>query len=253
MDLLQLLGLGLAAAVAGAVNAVAGGGTLITFPSLLAAGFSAKVANVTSTVAVWPGTIGGSFAYRREITERSTRVKLLLVSSVSGGLVGSVLLLISSNEVFDAVVPFLIIFASVMLALNSRLSSLAARHGLASESESHIPLGMHIVMFFVGIYGGYFGAGLGILMLAAISIFAPDDLQHSNAVKGILGLFMNSVAVIVFSVFGPVQWLPAAVMAVGSLAGGYGGVSVARRLNSNVLRALIVCWGLFMGVRLLLT
>jgi len=253
MGIVELLGLGLAAALAGAVNAVAGGGTLITFPSLLAAGFSAKVANVTSTVAVWPGTVGGSLAYRREIADRRSRVKLLFVPSVGGGLVGSVLLLISSDRVFDAVVPFLIIFASIVLALNSTLSRLAARHGFASENESHMPLGMYIVMFLVGIYGGYFGAGLGILMLAAISIFAPDDIQHSNAVKGILGLVMNSVAVIVFALFGPVQWLPAAVMAVGSLAGGYGGVAIARRLNATLLRAMIVAWGLFMGIRLLIS
>lgn len=252
MDLLELLGLGLAAALAGAVNAVAGGGTLITFPSLLAVGFTAKVANVTSTLAVWPGTVGGSLAYRREIGDRWTRVKLLAGPSLAGGLVGSVALLVSSDRVFDAIVPYLIIFASVVLALNARLSRLAARHGLISEHEAHMPVGMYLAMFLVGVYGGYFGAGIGILMLAAISIFAPDDIQHANAVKGILGLSMNSIAVVIFSLFGPVQWLPAAVMAVGSLAGGYAGVAVARRLNAGLLRALIVAWGLFMGIRLLL-
>ncbi|MDA0301069.1 MAG: sulfite exporter TauE/SafE family protein [Chloroflexi bacterium] len=253
MDVMQLLGLGLAAALAGAVNAVAGGGTLISFPSLLAVGLSAKVANMTSTVAIWPGTVAGSLAYRKELSERTSRLKVLSVPSIAGALVGSFLLLVSSERVFDAVVPFLIIFASVMLALNARLSRLAARHGFTSEHESHMPPGMYVVMFLVGIYGGYFGAGIGILMLAAISILAPDDLQHSNAVKGLLGMLMNFTAVVVFSVSGLVEWGPAAVMAVGAIVGGYGGVAVARRLNANVLRALIVAWGLFMGVYLLLT
>jgi len=253
MDLLQLMGLGAAAALAGAVNAVAGGGTLISFPSLLAAGMSAKVANVTSTVAIWPGTVGGSLAYRKEIGERATRSKLLSVPSIAGALVGSILLLVSSERVFAAIVPFLIIFASLVLALNSRLSKLAARHGLTSQHEAHMPPGMYVVMFLVGIYGGYFGAGIGILMLAAISILAPDDLQHSNAVKGLLGLLMNFTAVVIFSFSGLVEWGPAAVMAVCAIVGGYGGVAVARRLNANLLRGMIVAWGLFTGTYLLLT
>ena len=251
VDLLRLLGLGLAAGLAGAVNAVAGGGTLITFPSLLAAGLSAKAANMTSTVAIWPGTVGGSLAYRSELSDRMPRLKRLSLPSIAGALVGALLLRASSERVFDSVVPFLIIFASLVLAANSRLSRLAVRHGLASEHESHMPAGMYVVMFLVGIYGGYFGAGIGILMLAAISILAPDDLQHSNAVKGLLALLMNFTAVVVFSVSGQVQWLPAAVMAVGAIIGGYAGVSVARRINPTLLRGMIVAWGLFTGIWLL--
>ncbi len=253
MDLLSLLGLGVAAAVAGAVNAVAGGGTLITFPSLLAAGLTARVANMTSTVAIWPGTVGGSLAYRSEISARIPRLQRLSVPSVAGALVGALLLRVSSDRVFDAVVPFLIIFASLVLAANARLSKLAVRHGLASEHATRMPLGMYVVMFLVGVYGGYFGAGIGILMLAAISILAPDDLQHSNAVKGVLALLINFTAVVVFAVSGQVEWVPAAVMAVGAILGGYGGVSVARRLNANLLRGIIVGWGLIMGGWLLIT
>jgi uncharacterized membrane protein YfcA len=251
MDILSLLGLGLAAFLAGAVNAVAGGGTLITFPSLYAF-YPAKVANMTSTVAIWPGTVGGSLAYRKEIGERSTRLKLLAVPSIAGGLAGAVLLRVSSDAVFSWVVPFLIIFAALILASNARLSKLAARAGIAAEHEAHIPVGMFITMFFIGIYGGYFGAGVGILMLAGISILAPDDLQHSNAVKGVLGMLINFTAVVVFAVSGQVEWVPAGVMAVCSIGGGYGGVSIARRLNANLLRGIIVAWGLFMGTYLLL-
>ncbi len=253
MDLLPLVGLGASAALAGAVNSVAGGGTLISFPALIAAGYTPKVANMTSTVAIWPGTVGGSLAYRKEIGERSTRTKLLTIPSILGALVGALLLYVSTDKVFNSVVPFLIIFASLVLAANSRLSKLAMRHGFASEHEAHIPPTMYLVMFFVAVYGGYFGAGLGILMLAAISILAPDDLQHSNAVKGMLGLLINFTAVVVFALSGLVAWLPAAVMAVAAMAGGYAGVAVARRINANALRAMIVAWGLFMGVYLFLS
>ena len=252
MELLPLIGLGASAALAGAVNSVAGGGTLISFPSLIAAGYTPKVANMTSTVAIWPGTVGGSLAYRKEIGERAPRMKRLAIPSVFGALVGALLLYVSSDQVFNSVVPFLIIFASLVLAANSRLSKLAVRHGFASEHGAHVPAPMYVAIFLVGIYGGYFGAGIGILMLAAISILAPDDLQHSNAVKGMLAMLMNLTAVVVFSLSGLVAWQPAAVMAIGAMAGGYSGVAVARRVDANVLRSMIVAWGLFMGVYLFL-
>ena len=251
MDLVTLAELGVAAALAGAVNAVAGGGTLISSPALIFAGLPLRVANMTSTVAIWPGTVGGSLAYRGEIGERIPRLKRLSIPSITGALLGAILLRVSSETLFAAIIPFLIIFASLVLAANSRLSKLAVRHGLASEHMEHMPVGMYIVMFLVGIYGGYFGAGIGILMLAAISILAPDDLQHSNAVKGLLALLINFTAVVVFAVSGQVEWLPAGVMAVGAILGGYAGVSVARRINANMLRGIIVAWGLFTGLWLL--
>ena len=252
MDPITLVGLGLAAGAAGAVNAVAGGGTLISFPSLLAAGFPSKVANVTSTVAIWPGTVGGSVAYRRELRQRVRRVLLLAAPSVAGAAVGSVLLLATSQRAFDAVVPYLILFASALLALNTRLATFAARHGLGARSDDHLPAGLFAAQFLIGIYGGYFGAGIGILTLACIGILAPDDMQHANAVKGMLALLINFVALVVFAAFGPVQWLPAAVMAGCAVVGGYAGVALARRLNARVLRSVIVVWGLIQGVILLL-
>lgn len=247
MDPLALAGLGAAAAAAGAVNAIAGGGTLITFPSLLAAGFSAKVANVTSTVAIWPGTLGGSFAYRRELAASRSRIARLALPSLGGAAVGSALLLGTSERVFDAVVPFLVLFASLLLALNRRLSDLAARHGLGAGEDGRLPALLHAAMFLNGIYGGYFGAGLGILTLAAIAILAPDDLQRANATKGLLAALINSVAVVIFVISGLVEWKPALVMAVGAVAGGYAGVALARRLRAQVLRNLIVAWGLLMS------
>lgn len=253
MDGLALLGLGAAAAAAGAINAIAGGGTLVSFPSLLAAGFSARVANVTSTVAIWPGTVGGSLAYRRELGARRDRLVRLSVPSIAGAAVGAILLLVTSDRLFDAVVPFLVLFASVVLVANSRLSRLAARAGIGARPDGHLPAGLYASMFVNGIYGGYFGAGLGILTLAAIAILAPDDMQHSNAVKGMLALLINSVAVVIFVLSGLVEWGPALVMAVCAIGGGYAGVSLARRLKAQVLRNLIVAWGLTMSVILFLT
>jgi len=247
VDALSLTGLGVAAAAAGAVNAIAGGGTLITFPSLLAADLSAKVANVTSTVAIWPGTIGGSLAYRRELGARRDRLAKLSIPSVTGAAFGSALLLGTSERVFDAVVPFLVLFASLLLALNDRLSTLAARHGLGAGDDGRLPAALYAAMFLNGIYGGYFGAGLGILTLAALSILAPDDLQHSNALKGMLAVLINAIAVMIFVASGLVEWVPALVMAVCAVAGGYGGVSLARRLPARVLRNGIVVWGLVMS------
>jgi uncharacterized protein len=247
VDALALAGLGVAAAAAGAVNAIAGGGTLISFPALLAVGFPAKVANVTSTVAIWPGTVGGSLAYRRELASRKQRLLRLTVPAVLGAAVGSVLLLATSQRLFDAVVPFLVLFASLLLAMNSRLAALATRRGLGARQEGHLPPLLHLSIFGAGVYGGYFGAGLGIITLAAMSIFAPDDMQHANAVKGMLALLVNFVAVVIFAVFGPVEWGPAALMAVCAIGGGYAGVSLARRLNAQLLRNMIVVWGLVMS------
>jgi uncharacterized membrane protein YfcA len=247
VDALALIGLAAAAAAAGAVNAIAGGGTLISFPSLLAAGLSAKVANVTSTVAIWPGTVGGSLAYRRELGARRERLTRLAVPSLAGAVVGSLLLLGTSEQLFDAVVPFLVLFASVVLALNTRLSALAVRHGVGVGEDGRLPAPLYAAMFLNGIYGGYFGAGLGILTLAAISILAPDDMQHANAVKGMLALLINSVAVVIFVASGLVEWGPALVMAACAIGGGYAGVALARRLRASVLRNLIVAWGLVMS------
>ena len=251
MEPLTLVGLAAAAAAAGAVNAIAGGGTLITFPSLIAAGYSSKVANVTSTVAIWPGTVGGSLAYRYELRVRMRRVLQLSGPSIAGALVGSVLLLATSQRLFESIVPWLILFAAGLLGMNSRLARFAASHGMGARDIEHAPPSLYVAMFFVGIYGGYFGAGIGILTLAFIAILAPDDLQHANAVKGLLAMLMNFVALVVFSLFGPVQWLPTAVMAVAAIMGGYLGVALARRLNSIMLRRVIVTWGLSQGLYLL--
>ena len=252
MDPLTLIGLAVASGAAGAVNAVAGGGTLIAFPALMAAGYSSTVANVTNTVAIWPGTIGGSLAYRRELGERGTRVAALTIPSVLGGLVGSVLLLSTSDQAFRAVVPFLIYFACILLYLQPRLSKLTMLGVRSADDTTTTSPMLHVGIFLVGVYGGYFGAGIGILMLAILGILAPDNLHHSNAIKGMLAMIINFTALVVFALRADVAWGPAGVMAVASIVGGYVGVHFARRISPRVLRTGIIGYGAVIATVLLL-
>ncbi len=248
---LEYAGLWAAAFVAGAINAVAGGGSLISFPALLAAGYAAKTANVTNTVALWPGYAGGSFGYREELLRQRRRVLVLLAPATAGALVGSVVLLATPAATFNAIVPYLILFACAVLALQERLAAFAQTHRLGARDDGHVPLLLHAAVFTLAIYGGYFGAGLGIIMLAVLSILLPDDIQHSNALKGMLSLIINAVAVIYFAFFGPVRWLAAGVMAVGAVGGGYLGVGVARRLGRRWLRVAVIAYGVVVAAVLL--
>ncbi|HZP56982.1 MAG TPA: sulfite exporter TauE/SafE family protein [Dehalococcoidia bacterium] len=248
MGVAEYAGLLAAAFAAGAINAVAGGGSLISFPALLAAGYAAKTANVTNTVALWPGYAGGSFGYREELRVQRRRVAALVLPSAAGALAGSAILLATPQSAFDAIVPFLILFACGVLAVQDLLGSFAQTHRLGALHEQHVPLTLHVATFLLAIYGAYFGAGLGIIMLALLGILMPDDIQRSNALKGMLSLLINAVAVIYFVFFGPVRWLAAAVMAAGAVAGGYLGVGVARRLGRRWLRIAVIAYGLIVVI-----
>lgn len=244
MDFIDGAALGAAAFVAGAINAVAGGGSLVSFPALLAAGYPSKAANVTNSVALWPGHLGGSLGYREELRPQRRRMVVLAAPSVGGAIAGSAILLSTPDSAFDRIVPFLILFACALMALQGPLATFAARYRLHARDERHVPLALLAGVFVLAIYGAYFGAGLGILTLAILGILLPDDLQRSNALKGVLSLVINAVSVVYFAAFGPVRWAPAAVMAVGALAGGYLGVGVARRLGSRWLRLAVISYGL---------
>jgi uncharacterized membrane protein YfcA len=243
MSTLEVIGLAAAAFVAGAINAVAGGGSLISFPALLAAGYPAKPANVTNTVAIWPGTLGGSVAYRSELGRQPQRIIRLVIPAIAGALAGSALLLATSSSTFDAIVPFLILTGVAIMIFQEPLGGFMARRNAVSTGVNHVPLALQAVVFVAAIYGGYFGAGLGIILLAFLSILMPDDLQHSNALKGILALIVNGVAVLYFIAFGPVRWGPAALMAVFAMAGGYLGVGLARKLGQTWLRRAVIVYG----------
>ena len=251
MGVVEYLGLLVAAFVAGAINAVAGGGSLISFPALLAAGFASKTANVTNTVALWPGYAGGSYGYRTELSRQRQRFLRLAGPAILGALVGSIVLLATPPSAFDVIVPFLILFACTMMAFQDQLSRFALAHRLASHGDEHVPVMLLLSTFASAIYGAYFGAALGIITLAFLAILLPDDIQHSNALKGLLSLLINAVAVIYFAIFGPVRWLPVAVMAVGAVAGGYLGVGVARRLGRQWLRLVVIGYGVVVATILL--
>lgn len=251
MGIITVAGLGLAGFIAGAVNSVAGGGSLISFPALLAAGYPSITANVTNTVAIWPGTVGGSLAYRPELRGQRRRVALLGVVSVAGALVGSVLLLASPLQLFDRLVPLLILFACALLLVQPRLGAWVQRHQPARQSRSSF-LPLIGAQFLAAVYGGYFGAGLGIMVLAFLGIFIADDLQRLNALKGLLALIVNGVAVIYFVLFGPVAWPVTILMAVTSWIGGYLGVRLARRLSGEVLRGVVLVFGVAVALKLLI-
>jgi uncharacterized protein len=245
MEPIEGVGLAAAAFAAGAINAVAGGGSLVSFPALVAAGYTAKVANVTNTVALWPGYLGGSIGYRKELQLQRRSVAVLAIPSILGALTGSAILLATPADAFSAVVPFLIVAACLLMATQDRLAAFAAHHNVGGPE---VNVAMGAATFILAIYGAYFGAGLGILTLAALSILMRDDPQHSNALKGMLSLIINAAAVVYFAVAGPVEWAPAAIMAVGAIAGGYLGVGVARRLGKRWLRVAVIAYGLISAV-----
>ena len=248
MEVIEALGLAAAAFAAGAINSVAGGGSLVSFPALIAAGYPSKTANVTNTVALWPGYIGGSFGYRGELDRQRKRIIALTVPSVLGALLGSAILLATPESAFDAIVPFLILFACGLMASQDPLGRFAQTHRLASHADDHVPLTLHLGIVVLAMYGAYFGAGLGIMTLAVLGILLPDDIQHSNALKGLLSALINLVAVVYFGLFGPVEWLPAFIMAAGALTGGYYGVGIARRLGRRWLRISVIAYGLFVAL-----
>jgi uncharacterized membrane protein YfcA len=221
------------------VNAVAGGGSLISFPVLVAVGVPTLSANVTNQIAVLPGYVGGTLAYREELRGQRRRIIALSVTSALGAAAGAVLLVISSQGLFAHLAPLLVLAAVALLAAQPRLSRLVQRR----RPQSEHPRELQVANFLASIYGGYFGAGLGIMLLALLAIALDDELHRLNALKGLLSLVVAIVAAIFFAAFGPVRWDAAAVMAVASFAGGQVGVSVVRRIPGPTLRWGIVILG----------
>lgn len=239
-----------AALLAGAVNAVAGGGTLLSFPALLLLGFPALTANVTSTLGLVLGYAGGSIAYRDELSLQRDRVRFLAPISVVGAVAGAFLLTRTSPAVFAAVVPWLILLACGLLLLQPVVTSRVRSR--RPEHEQHRSPVLAIAQLLGGVYGAFFGAGLGVMMLAVLGLFIRDDLQRLNALKGMMSLVINVVAAVYFALFGPVSWIAVAVMMPASVAGGFAGVALARRLSATVLRAVVIAFGVAFAVHLLL-
>jgi uncharacterized protein len=232
----EALLLGLAAGLAGAVNAVGGGGSLISFPALVAAGYSPVTANVTNAIAMLPGYLGGSVAYRAELAGQAPRLRLLAPVSAVGAVVGACLLLVGPEAAFEAAAPLLVLAACGILLLQPRLAQSAVRAG--GHSRWLLP-----AQFAACVYGGYFGAGLGIILLAVLGAGIDDSLQRLNALKGLLSLVVAILTTAVFAIGGPVAWGAAAGMAVAAMIGGHAGVAVARRLSPRVLRLSVAAFG----------
>ena len=235
--------------LAGGVNAVAGGGSLISFPALVASGLPTLDANVTNTTAVWPGYLGSAVAYRSELADQRPRLRRLGVTAVLGGAAGSVLLLAAPDAVFDAVVPFLVLFGSLLLLAQPRIGAYVLARAATARRDA---VQLHAAVFVAAVYGAYFGGGLGVILLAVLGIFVADHLQRLNALKSAMSLIINTIALAAFALFGPVHWLSVAIVAPASLAGGYVGGRAARRLSPDALRVTVVVFGIVVAVWLFL-
>ncbi len=229
--------------LAGVVNSIAGGGTLLTFPALMAV-VSPVAANATSTLALVPGSLAGAWGYRRDLGTASKWAWLLLAPSVAGGFIGTLLVTQLDESYFQRTVPYLILLAT-MLFMGQPLLSKWVGIGTSHAVPTPLTIGATIVFqFFVAIYGGYFGAGIGILMLSALSLMGFTDIHRMNALKTLLAVCINTVSVLLFIWYGKVVWHFGLAMAGAAILGGYLGASGARRMNRSVVRWIVVAIGL---------
>src|SRR6185503_14927522 len=228
---------------AGSINSIAGGGTLVTFPLLIWLGMDPKEANATSTVGLGPGLFGGLYGFRKELANSTTILIRLGITSLIGGAVGAWLLIWTPSPTFARLVPFLILFATILFMAQGTINRRLRLQPIVAEPKASWWLGAIIFQFFSAIYGGYFGAGNGILMLAAMGLLGLHDIHRANGIKNFLGICLNSVAVFSFALEHLVRWPEALIMAGGALAGGYFGASMAVRVGKAWVRRGVVAIG----------
>ncbi|HXQ60273.1 MAG TPA: sulfite exporter TauE/SafE family protein [Acidimicrobiales bacterium] len=245
LEALAIVGVGL---VAGTINTIVGSGSLITFPTLLAFGFTPIVANVSNTVGLAPGSLSGAIAYRRELAGQRPRLLVLATASIAGGITGAVLLLALPGSVFRHVVPALILLACVLVAVQPRLSRRLADR---SASPRHGGPPLFVCIFATGVYGGYFGAAQGVILMSLLGIFLDDNIQRLNAAKNVLALCANGISALVFIAVTHIAWEAAALIAVGSIIGGQVGGVLGRRFPAPLLRVVIIVVGVTAAVVLL--
>jgi uncharacterized membrane protein YfcA len=236
----------LAAAVGGAINSIAGGGTLVTFPAIVWLGVPPLAANATSTVALWPGSFGSMWAYRGELAGSRTWLLWFTAPSIAGGIAGAVLLLVTSEARFDEIVPFLVLGATLLFLLQAPISRRLVRRAPDYEEPVTLPRPSPLLLlaqFGVAVYGGYFGAGIGILMLAALGAMGLTNIHRMNGLKNWGAMCINAVAAITFVASGIVNWPVAIAMAFGGLAGGYGGARLALRAGQKWVRRAVIAIG----------
>jgi uncharacterized protein len=241
-----------ASAGGGIMNAMAGGGTILTYPSLLWAGESAITANATSTVALWPGAAASLFGYRREVAEHRDWLKTLFLPSLLGGALGAILLLRTPVKTFAGLAPFLILFATALFMVQGAVARWAQKTGREEGGRSSGRLTAAVIyQFGVGVYGGYFGAGIGILMLAVLGFLGLSDIHAANGIKNFFGMCINGLAAGYFIFRGAVDWPAALVMIGGAIAGGYAGAGFARKIGKEKARAAVVVIGFLVAAILL--
>jgi uncharacterized membrane protein YfcA len=232
-----------AAFLAGFINSVAGGGTLITFPTLMALGLPAVTANATNTVAIWPGSLGSLWGFRREFRATDAKMRWMVIPSFVGGAAGAILLRLTPPSLFEHMVPFLILFATVVFTLRTPIQKLVrSSHPEAHRTAKWFAAAM-VFQMFVGLYGGYFGAGIGIMMLSALSILGMTDLLKMNALTSLYALFINGVAAVLFIWAKMIFWPYVLVMAIASIIGGYGAAGIARKIGSDRVRVFVIIVG----------
>jgi uncharacterized membrane protein YfcA len=233
------------------INSVAGGGTLVSFPALIWMGRDPIVANVTSTLGLWPASLGAMAGFRRELTESRQWLRVLLPPSFAGGALGAVLLLHTPSKTFATIVPYLILFATALFAAGERIGRRSSAPPDGGGLRARSWWAVVGFQFLVAVYGGYFGAGIGILMLAALSLLGLTDLHQMNGIKNALAVLINGIAAVYFSFSGPVVWSDAFVMALAASVGGYGGAGLARALGQAFVRRAVVGIGIAMAASLM--
>ncbi len=235
-----------AAFLAGMINSIAGGGTLVSFPALIWLGLPPVTANATSTVAIWPGSLGSMWGYRRELATAERWLLALILPSAVGGILGAILLRWTPPPTFARLVPWLILFATLLFMAQEPIQR------RLKTTHTHSLAGAMLFQFFVALYGGYFGAGIGILMLAALSILGLTDIHQMNGLKNLFALSINGVAALYFIWAKMVYWPDVLIMALGAIAGGYGCAGLARRLGRTAVRRIVILIGFGMTISLFL-
>ncbi len=242
-DLFHLAAAFVAAFLSGAINSVAGGGTLVSFPALVALGLPSIIANATSTVGIWPGTLGSIWGFRRELAKADRRMLWLVLPCLAGGAAGALLLRSTRPETFDRIVPFLILFATVLFAVRGAVQRwLGTKREDGSHAGPPLLLGLAITLA-VGIYGGYFGAGMSIMMLSTLGVLGMTDILEMNALTSLFSFCVNGVAIVLFIAAKLVYWPFVVAMAVGALLGGYGAAGVARRIGKKWVSRFVLVVG----------
>lgn len=247
MTLTQALTLSLAAGAGGAINAVAGGGTIVTFPTLLAFGMAPVTANATSTLALVIGTSGSIFGYRRHLDPVKPWLRRFLPVSLAGGLIGAILLQFTSNEFFSKLVPFLILFATILFLAHGAVRHLADKEAAVAAAHPSAIWWTVAFQFGVALYGGYFGAGIGILMLAALGFMGLRNIHEMNTIKTVLGSSINVVAALWFIFAGLISWPEALVMTIGSMSGYFLGAHFSQQIPQKRVRQIIAIIGLILS------